>query len=565
MSVSGGCTGVWPTAMCLTRLRHACWNWHSGTFTWRVSTCRRRTSSAFEPLPSSWPHCRRVSNRTCWMRWQPGNSRSPSSSDAAEAARAAGESGWRLPLDQPSYVAVMTHAENRDLRRQFYRAWATRASDQAPSPPAFDNSTVIEDILALRHELAALVGFDNFAEYSLATKMAGSVTEVSEFLSQLARHALPAAREELAELERFAGRALAAWDIAFYAEQLRADKYSVSDAELRPFFPLDRVLRGLFALVERLYGLQIEALRDINSWHADVRFYRVLDAGGEEVGGFYTDLYARADKRSGAWMDDCLPRAEFPGLRQLPVAHLVCNFARPGAAAPSLLNHDEVLTLFHEFGHTLHHILTRVPYPAVAGINGVPWDAVELPSQFMENFAWSDEVLPLISGHFRSGQPLPAATLERLRASRVFQAAMQMVRQLEFALFDLRLHAEYEPRRGARLAPLLDEVRRSVAVVRHPEYNRMAHAFSHIFGGGYAAGYYSYKWAEVLAADAWSAVESASGLDAGQARRFREHILEIGGTRDIGAAFQAFRGRPPRLEALLEQAGILARPGAMAG
>ncbi|RMF97300.1 MAG: M3 family peptidase [Gammaproteobacteria bacterium] len=480
---------------------------------------------------------------------------------ARDAAAAAGQQGWLLPLDQPSYVAVMTHAEDRDLRRQYYRAWATRASDQPPSPPAFDNSAVIEEILALRHELAGLVGYGNFAEYSLATKMASSVTEVSEFLSELARHSLPAAREELAELERFAGRALAAWDIAFYAEKLRADKYAVSDAELRPFFPLDRVLAGLFALVERIYGLVIEALPEIDAWHPDVRFYRVLDAGGEEIGGFYTDLYARADKRSGAWMDECLLAADFPGYRQLPVAHLVCNFARPTASAPSLLNHDEVLTLFHEFGHTLHHVLTRVPYPAVAGINGVPWDAVELPSQFMENFAWTDEVLPQISGHFRSGQPLPAATLQRLRASRVFHAGMQMVRQLEFALFDLRLHAEFDPRRGSRLARLLEEVRQSVAVVRHPEYNRMAHAFSHIFGGGYAAGYYSYKWAEVLAADAWSAVDNGQGLDTGQARRFRECILEIGGTRDIGAAFQSFRGRPPRLEPLLTQAGILPAAG----
>ena len=475
---------------------------------------------------------------------------------AAAQARDAEQDGWLFHLDQPTYVAIVTHADNRDLRMRFYKAWATRASDQADDA-AFDNGEIIEQILELRHEAARLVGFDNYAEYSLASKMAGSVDEVREFLDELAQRSHKAAQAELNELERFAGRGLAAWDIAFYAEKLREERYSVSDEELRPFFPLDTVLSGLFRLVEQLYDLRIAHQPEVDSWGEQVRYYALRNAQGDTVGGFYTDLFARKNKRSGAWMDECIIRKAIRGNAQNPVAHLVCNFAAPTETTPSLLNHDEVLTLFHEFGHTLHHVLTRVGYPSISGINGVPWDAVELPSQFMENFAWQPEVVRMISGHYRTGQALPDELLERLQASRVFHAAMQMVRQLEFALFDLRLHAEYDPRRGSRMERILEDVRNKVAVVRHPEYNRFAHGFSHIFGGGYAAGYYSYKWAEVLAADAWSAFEEKGVLDAELARRFREQILEVGGSVEIGQAFCAFRGREPSIEPLLEQSGIL--------
>ncbi len=484
---------------------------------------------------------------------------------AAAQAAEAGQQGWLFRLDQPTYVAVVTHAENRDLRHRFYRAWSTRASDRAEVGSEFDNTEVIEKILALRHEAARLVGFDNFAEYSLASKMATSVAEVMEFLEQLADRSRNAAERELKELERFAGQALAAWDIAFYSEKLREERYSVSDDELRPYFPLDRVLDGLFALVARVYGLRVEEQQGVDTWRPEVRYYQLLNSEGEAVGGFFTDLFARKNKRNGAWMDECLNRRDYGGRRQIPVAHLVCNFAGPTATQPCLLNHDEVLTMFHEFGHTLHHVLTRVAYPSVAGINGVPWDAVELPSQFMENFAWEPDVVRSFSGHYQTGEPLPSELLDKLRASRVFQAAMQMVRQLEFAIFDMRLHAEFDPRRGSRLDRVLEEVRRRVAVVRYPEYNRFAHAFAHIFGGGYAAGYYSYKWAEVLAADAWSAFEAGGIFDAELAQRFREEILEVGGTVEIGKAFEAFRGRPAQVEPLLQQNGILAEASPASG
>ena len=476
---------------------------------------------------------------------------------AAAQAQAAGLDGWLFRLDQPTYVAVVTHAENRDLRMRLYRAWSTRASDQAENPE-FDNSGNIEKILQCRHELAQLTGYANYAEYSLASKMASSTGEVLAFLDELALRSHTAARRELEALERFAGKGLAAWDIAFYSEKLRHERYAVSDEELRPFFPLDRVLGGFFGLVERLYAVRIEAVEDVDTRAPDVRYYRISNLDGGEVGGLYTDLFARENKRSGAWMDECAGRNALHGDSvQLPIAHLVCNFSPPGPRTPSLLNHDEVLTLFHEFGHTLHHVLTRVRYPSIAGINGVPWDAVELPSQFMENFAWEPEVIRMISGHHLTGEPLPADIMQKLQSSRVFQSAMQMVRQLEFALFDLRLHAEFDPRRGSRVMRILEDVRNKVAVVRHPEYNRFAHGFSHIFGGGYAAGYYSYKWAEVLAADAWSAFTERGIFDPGVAGQFRRDILEVGGSVDIAEAFREFRGRDPQLEPLLRQAGIV--------
>jgi oligopeptidase A len=479
---------------------------------------------------------------------------------AAENAREAGEEGWLFKLEQPTYVAITTHADDADLRRIVYRAWATRASDQAASTGDdggdFDNSAVIDRILALRHEAAGIVGFDDFAAYSLASKMAETVQDVREFLEHLGDASLETAKHELDELERFAGRSLDAWDIAYYAEKLRHEKFSVSDEQLRPYFPLEKVLQGMFGVVGRLYGVAVERVSDIDAWHPDVRLYRVVGADGGEVGAFYTDLFARANKRAGAWMDECVIRKQNASGVQYPVAHLVCNFAAPTATTPCLMTHDDVVTLFHEFGHTLHHVLTRVGYPSVSGINGVPWDAVELPSQFMENFAWQPDVVTMLSGHYETGEPLPAEVLDKLRASRVFHAGLQMLRQLEFALFDLRLHAEYDPVKGADVMGLLEQVRRQVALIRQPDFNRFPHAFSHIFGGGYAAGYYSYKWAEVLAADAWSAFEDAGIFDAGVANRFRSKILEIGGTRRIGEAFAEFRGREPSIEPLLAQSGI---------
>jgi oligopeptidase A len=404
--------------------------------------------------------------------------------------------------------------------------------------------------------LAGLVEFSNYADYSLASKMADSVAEVQAFLEDLADHSRKTAEDELATLERFAGQSLAAWDIAFYSEKLRLQKYSVSDEQLRPYFPVDSVLTGLFAVVGKLYGLKVRQVEDVDIWQPDVRYYSLVNETGDTVGGFFVDLFSRPNKRSGAWMDECMIRKNIDQKLQNPEAHLICNFAGPTESSPCLLNHDDVVTLFHEFGHTLHHLLTRVDYPSVSGINGVPWDAVELPSQFMENFAWQPEVVTMISGHYLTGDPLPAELLEKLRASRIFQAGLKMIRQLEFSLFDLRLHAEYDPKSGSNLLPLLDEIRSQVGVVEQPEFSRFANAFSHIFGGGYAAGYYSYKWAEVLAADAWSAFEDQGIFSAELASRFRQEILEIGGTRRIADAFKAFRGRAPEIQPLLRQAGI---------
>ena len=464
--------------------------------------------------------------------------------------------GWLFTLDAPNYQAVLTHAENRQLRRDFYTAWVTRASEQGDAK--WDNSALMDEILRLRHEAAQLVGFGNFAEYSLATKMARDPAEVLQFLRRLARLCRPYAQREFAELETFAGTELEAWDVAFYSERLKRERLAISEEDLRPYFPLPRVLEGLFAVAQRLYGIRIEPRTDVETYHPDVTYYDILDADGSRRGGFYLDLYARPKKRGGAWMDECVGRIHVGDASALPVAYLVCNFTPPSSPRPSLLTHYEVLTLFHEFGHGLHHMLTRVDYPSVAGINGVPWDAVELPSQFMENFAWREEVLPLISGHIDTGEPLPAETLRKLQTTRSFQAGMQSVRQLEFALFDFRIHAEFTPERGGRLEQTLAEVRAEVAVVRPPAFNRFAHSFQHIFSGGYAAGYYSYKWAEVLSADAFGAFEESGIFDAATARRFLGSILERGGSRDAMEAFVEFRGRQPELEPLLRQLGLAA-------
>jgi len=464
--------------------------------------------------------------------------------------------GWILTLDQPTYVAVLTDAESAGLRRAFYEAWATRASDRGPGAGRWDNSQVMEQILHRRHEAARLLDFPSYAEYALATRMAHTVPEVLEFLHELARSARPAALAEFAELEHFAGHALAAWDVGFHSERLQRARFAVSQEELRPYFPLPRVLGGLFAVAERLFGVHIRERQGVAAWHADVRFFDIESAVGHRVGSFYLDAYARPNKRSGAWMDECVGRKRLASGTALPVAYLVCNFLPPGADRPALLTHDDVVTLFHEFGHGLHHLLTRIDYPSLAGINGVAWDAVELPSQFLENYAWHPQVLQQISGHFDGGSPLPLEMQSRLIATRSFQAGLAMVRQLEFALFDFRMHSEYSPEHGGRVLEILAEVRREVAVVPVPEWNRFPHSFGHIFAGGYAAGYYSYKWAEVLAADAFAAFEESGVFDRATAQRFLDAILARGGSRDALDAFVEFRGRKPDPRALLRQHGI---------
>jgi oligopeptidase A len=476
---------------------------------------------------------------------------------AARQAAERGLAGHWLALDQPTYLAVLTHGEHRPLRREFYEAWTTRASDRGPHAGKYDNGPVIGEILARRHEAARLLGFANYAELSLATKMAADVPEVLAFLERLADHYVPAARREFAELEAYAGAPLEAWDVTFWSERLQNERHAVSEERLRPYFPLPRVLAGLFEVASRLYGLTIVEQPGVAVWHPDARYYTIAGRDGRPVGGFYTDLYAREQKRGGAWMGEVTVRKRLGGAdAELPVANLVCNFAPPSPGRPALLTHSEVLTLFHEFGHALHHLLTRVDYPSLAGINGVPWDAVELPSQIMENWAWRPEVLPLVSAHVDTGEPLPEAELRRLLGTRTFHAGLAAVRQLEFALFDFRLHAEYDPARGADVAGVLDAVRARVAVVRPPEWNRFAHSFMHVFSGGYAAGYYSYKWAEVLAADAFAAFAEAGVFDAATARRFLDHVLSQGGSRDLMDAFVAFRGRTPDVRPLLRQDGI---------
>jgi oligopeptidase A len=477
---------------------------------------------------------------------------------AAAAARSRGLEGWLLTLDEPNSLAVLSHAESAPLRQRFYEAWTTRASDRGPSAGRFDNTALMEQILSLRHETARLLGFSSYADLSLATKMAAEPGEVLGFLRDLAARYRPAAIREFDELERFAGRGLDAWDVPFYAERLRKERHSVSQEALRPYFPLPRVIEGMFVVAARLYGLSFEAREGVSTWDPQVRYYAIADSNGQEIAGFYLDPCAREGKRGGAWMDDCISRKGFAGARVIPVAQLVCNFTPPVGNAPPLLTHRDVVTLFHEFGHGLHFMLTRVDYPSIGGISGVPWDAVELPSQFMEQYAWQPEVLPLISAHVDTGAPLPAEMLERLLGSRVFQAGLGAVRQVELALFDFRLHAEYQPGRGGRVYETLDEVRREVAVIRPPEFNRFAHAFMHIFSGGYAAGYYSYKWAEVLAADAFSAFEDTGVFDATVALRFLESILSRGGSRDVMEAFTEFRGRRPEVAPLLRRDGLAA-------
>ena len=482
---------------------------------------------------------------------------------ALEAAKLSAESkgkkGYRFTLEFPSYYPVLTYCENRELREMMYKEYATRASDQGSNAGKWDNSANIDEKLKLRRELAQLLGFATYADYSLATKMAENPHQVVEFLEDLANRAKKQAKEELCALKAFANHAcseqLEPWDIAYYSEKQKQALYAINDEELRPYFPEDRVLSALFELMKRIFGLRIEEKFGIDTWHKDVRFFQIYDEQGEERGAFYLDLYARENKRGGAWMDDCINQKRFAdGSLQKPVAYLTCNFNKPIGNKPALFTHDEVTTLFHEFGHGIHHMLTQIEVGDVAGINGVPWDAVELPSQFLENWCWEEEALAFISGHYETGEPLPKEKLTQLLKAKNFQAAMFVVRQLEFGLFDFRLHLA-EPREGLVL-DTLKAVKAEVAIVKTPEWVRTPHSFSHIFAGGYAAGYYSYLWAEVLSADAFSKFEEDGIFNRETGQSFLDNILTRGGSEEPMVLFERFRGRKPTLDALLRHKGI---------
>ena len=475
---------------------------------------------------------------------------------ARNAALADGKEGHKLTLHFPAYLPVMQYGQNRDLRERLYTAYVTRASDLGTAE--LDNSALMQELLQLRQEEAALLGFGNYAEAAMVTKMASSPAQVLTFLRNLGDRARPFAEKDLTELRQFAASELGlaelqVWDNAFASEKLKEARYAFSDEELRQYFTVPRVLAGLFDIIERLFQVRItEAQAEV--WHDSVRFYR-LDRDGALVGQFYLDLYARPGKRPGAWMDEVRSRWARPeGRQQTPVAQLVCNFASGVGGKPALLTHDDVITLFHEFGHGLHHLLTQVDELGVSGISGVEWDAVELPSQFMENFCWEWEVLQQLTCHVDSAAALPRDLFDKMLAAKNFQSGMQTLRQIEFSLFDMRLHAE--PGSDSAIQALLDQVRAEVAIVPAAPFNRSQHSFSHIFAGGYSAGYYSYKWAELLSADAWSAFEVEGVFNADTGQRYLHNILEVGGSRDAMDSFMAFRGREPTIDALLRHQGM---------
>ncbi|MBD3609907.1 MAG: oligopeptidase A [Gammaproteobacteria bacterium] len=490
----------------------------------------------------------------------------PSSSRALarQAAKEREVEGWVFTLEFPSYYAVMSYAEARELRKEMYQAYVTRASEKGPNAGQWDNSQIMEDILRLRHELAQILGFSNYAERSLVTKMAKEPEQVMSFLKDLADRSLGMAQDELNELHEYARAQhgidkLENWDIAYYSEKQQEEKFDFTQEDLKPYFPETRVVPGMFEVVKRLYGLEIKEVSGVDSWHKDVRFYEIRNADGDIRGQFYLDLYSRSKKRGGAWMDECISRKRnADGSIQTPVAYLTCNFSAPVEGKPALFTHDEVITLFHEFGHGLHHMLTQIDYPGVSGISGVAWDAVELPSQFMENWCWERDAVDLISGHYENDEKLPDDLYNKMLAAKNFQSGMTMVRQLEFAMFDLRMHREYDEAQGARIQEILNEVRAEVAVVPQPDYNRFQHSFSHIFAGGYAAGYYSYKWAEVLSSDAFAKFEEKGIFDRDTGVEFLECILEQGGAREPMELFVDFRGREPEIDALLRHSGISA-------
>ncbi|MFK5039919.1 oligopeptidase A [Glaesserella parasuis] len=476
------------------------------------------------------------------------------------SAQSKEKSGYRFTLEFPSYLPVMTYCENRELRQKMYEAYNTRASDQGPNAGKWDNSAIMAETLELRLELAKLLGFESYAELSLATKMAENPTQVVDFLEGLANRSKEQGKKELAGLKAFAKESygvseLQPWDIAFYSEKQKQALYAINDEELRPYFPEERVLSGLFELVKRIFGMRVEEQKEFDSYHENVRFFNIFDETDRLRGSFYLDLYARENKRGGAWMDDCINQKRLAdGSLQKPVAYLTCNFNKPIGDKPALFTHDEVTTLFHEFGHGIHHMLTEIDVGDVSGINGVPWDAVELPSQFLENWCWEEDALAFISGHYQTGEPLPKEKLTQLLKAKNFQAAMFVLRQLEFGLFDFRLHMS-EPKENIVL-DTLKAVKAQVAVVELPTFVRTPHSFSHIFAGGYAAGYYSYLWAEVLSADAFARFEEEGIFNREVGQSFLDNILTRGGSEEPMVLFERFRGRKPTLDALLRHKGI---------
>lgn len=470
--------------------------------------------------------------------------------------------GWILNLELPCYIAVITFAEDRNLRETIYKAYVTRASDEGPFAGKFDNSPIMNEILALRHEKACLLGFKNYAELSLATKMAKTPQEVMHFLTDLSQRAHDQAATELKNLQAFAREELglaelAPWDIAFVSEKKKQSLYTISEETLRPYFPLPKVMEGCFKIVKKLYGMTFQEILNVDVWHPDVRCYEVKDEAGELRGYIYADLFARQGKRNGAWMDSLRSRRKLTeGSIQYPIATLACNFAKPTANQPPMLSHDEVLTLFHELGHCLHHVLTQVDYVSASGIHGVEWDAVELPSQFFENWCWQEEALHYLTAHVDSGEPLPKDLLDKTIAAKNFHSALAMMRQLEFSIFDFRIHLDYSGEQADYIAHILAEVREHYTVVPIVSYNRFQHSFSHIFAGGYAAGYYSYKWAEVLSSDAFARFETEGIFNEQTGRDFLHNILEVGGSRSAAEAFVTFRGHMPTVDALLRHNGI---------
>lgn len=487
---------------------------------------------------------------------------------ALAAAKAAAEAkeldGYLLTLDIPSYLPVMTYCDNQELRKELYEAYVTRASDRGPKAGEWDNTEIINEQLKLRYEIARMLGFNTFSEKSLATKMAENPSQVLSFLNDLATKAKPQGEREVEELRQFASsefgvEELNLWDIAYYSEKQKQHLFQISDEELRPYFPEAKAVSGLFEVLNRVFGMSVKEREGVDTWHESVRFFDIFDADNKLRGSFYLDLYAREHKRGGAWMDECrVRRINANGELQTPVAYLTCNFNRPVGDKPALFTHDEVVTLFHEFGHGIHHMLTQVETGAVSGINGVPWDAVELPSQFLENWCWEEQALAFISGHFETGEPLPKAMLEKMLAAKNFQSAMFILRQLEFGLFDFTLHTEFDPEVGPRVLETLAEVKSKVAVLPSLEWNRFSHSFSHIFAGGYSAGYYSYLWAEVLSSDAFSRFEEEGIFNTETGQSFLNNILEMGGSEEPMELFKRFRGREPQIDALLRHAGIAA-------
>ena len=480
---------------------------------------------------------------------------------AAQTAQQRGLDGWVITLQFPSYIAVMTYANNRQLREELYQAYTTRASELGANPE-WDNTQVMQDILQLRREEAQLLGYATYADLSLATKMAENPQAVLSFLEDLAQRSKPFAEQEFAEIQAFAREhygleQVKVWDVPYISEKIKQARFDFSEEDLKPYFPADRVIEGLFSLVQQLFGINIQQVTEgVDLWHPDVRFYHVYDKQGQLQSKFYLDLYARQHKRGGAWMSDFCGRFQRAEGLQIPVAFMTCNSAAPVGDKPALFTHDEVVTLFHEFGHGLHHMLTQVDYPDIAGINGVEWDAVELPSQFMENWCWERSVLNRISGHWQTGEPIPDDLYNKMQAARHFQTAMATVRQLEFAIFDMRLHMDAQAAEAGRAQALLNEVRQQVAVVPYPAFNRMANTFTHVFAGGYAAGYYSYKWAEVLSADAFARFEEEGLFDAGVGEAFLQEVLQVGGSRPAMESFVAFRGRKPQVDASLRHSGL---------